>query len=495
MIEHLDRLDDLGAVLCGRAAEAGAYLIWRAQARSVSRIVIRDGRTGGATASSSIGHGVQVIGASGFAALGSRDDLRPEAALDVLRRTVAAANRAAAPGTRAVSVPRLEVTRARRIPRQVDEFSPIDLGSIGSRLVELEREIHSRVDRTRLQISFRAELDAWRIQRSDGAVALFAMPRCSLGVRATATGPTSQHAISAQVFGTSPRLVTDETVCSLFLRRAEQAAKLAGELPDAPRHPSGSFPIVIDYALAKGLAHEAFGHAAEADGFRSSVLARGGRFRCGERVGNDRVRVIDEPIENDHAWQPFSANAVPRRRATIVDRGHLHEGLADIWSAESGGVPITGAARAESFRNAPLPRMSNIRIEIDEPRPAPGRFEDYGPKEVRTLLGDAGILDRHPRVVFLSGYTGGQVNPVTGDFVFNCKAIYGIEAERLTLYRPAIFSGSMFGALGAIREAFGPLQLDALGYCGKSGQSVPSSGGSHYFLFLEPEPSVRLGGD
>ncbi len=52
----------------------------------------------------------------------------------------------------------------------------------------------------------------------------------------------------------------------------------------------------------------------------------------------------------------------------------------------------------------------------------------------------------------------------------------------------------MFGALHSVREAFGPLQLDALGYCGKWGQSVPSSGGSHYFLVLDPHPGVRLGG-
>jgi TldD protein len=62
------------------------------------------------------------------------------------------------------------------------------------------------------------------------------------------------------------------------------------------------------------------------------------------------------------------------------------------------------------------------------------------------------------------------------------------------LHRPAIFSGSMLGALGAIREAFGPLMLDAIGTCGKWGQSVPSSGGSHYFLVLDPDPSFRLGG-
>jgi TldD protein len=265
-------------------------------------------------------------------------------------------------------------------------------------------------------------------------------------------------------------------------------------LPDAPAHAAGSFPLVIDYALAKGLAHEAFGHASEADGFRSSILARGGRFRTGDLVGASHVSIIDEPQAKDHAWQPYSASGGKRLRATIVDHGRLADALTDPWSQAASGVRLTNADRAESFRVAPLPRMTNIRIEVDHPLPAPGRFEDYGPEEVRALLSDAGVLRRHPRVVFLSGYSGGQVNPTTGDFVFNCKAIYTLTDAGVALHKPAIFSGSMFGALGAIREAFGPLLLDAIGTCGKWGQSVPSSGGSHYFLVLDPDPSVRLGG-
>jgi TldD protein len=138
--------------------------------------------------------------------------------------------------------------------------------------------------------------------------------------------------------------------------------------------------------------------------------------------------------------------------------------------------------------------MSNIRIETDSPLAAPGPFEDYGPEAVRDLLAAAGIFERHPRVAYLSGYTGGQVNAATGDFVFQCQAIYALTPSGIALHKPAIFSGSMFGALQSVREAFGPLRLDAIGYCGKWGQSVPSSGGSHYFLFLEPHPTVRLGG-
>jgi TldD protein len=113
---------------------------------------------------------------------------------------------------------------------------------------------------------------------------------------------------------------------------------------------------------------------------------------------------------------------------------------------------------------------------------------------VRALLAGAGVFRRHSKVVYLSGYTGGQVNTAGGDFVFQCKAIYDLDERGVTLYKPAIFSGSMFGALQSVREAFGPLLLDAVGYCGKWGQQVPSSGGSHYFLVLEPHASVGLGG-
>jgi TldD protein len=304
----------------------------------------------------------------------------------------------------------------------------------------------------------------------------------------------ARHTVGASVASPSPALLDDPATVATFLRRAEASARLAAALPDAASHPAGSFPLVIDYALAKGLAHEAFGHAAEADGFRSSVLAKDGRFRSGDTVGASHVSIVDEPVAGDHAWQPFSASGLVRRRATIVDHGRLGEALTDPWSASAAGTPLTSADRAESFRSAPLPRMTNIRIELDEPLPAPGSFEDYGPAELRDLLAGAGVLARHPRVVFLSGYSGGQVNPATGDFVFNCKAIYVLSGRGATLHKPAIFSGSMFGALRAIREGFGPLLLDAIGTCGKWGQSVPSSGGSHHFLVLDPDENVRLGG-
>jgi TldD protein len=494
MSSPLAKVDSLGEEIGRRARGAGVLAIFRTQDRSVYRVLVREGRPESTSAVSSSGYGIQVVNDDGYTALGGRDDLRQEPALALFERVVDVAGRGATLGLERVEVPDLPVVRGSRLEAATDAWNGIDLAEVSRRLVELETAIRERVDGVALQVGYRAEIDGWRVFRSDGTDVWSAVPRCSLSARATSTGDRARHGVSAVAFSTSPGLYRDESTIELFLNRAVAAARLARDLPEAPAHPAGSFPLVIDYALAKGLAHEAFGHASEADSYRSSILAREGRFRAGEKVGADHVSIVDEPIEGDHAWQPFSANGLVRERAQVVDHGALTDGLSDPWSASLGGVRLTGAGRAESFHHAPQPRMSNIRIETDDPLPAPGEFEAYGPHEVRDLLAGAGLFRRHPKVVFLSGYSGGQVNTATGDFVFHCKAIYDLTADGVTFFKPAIFSGSMFGALRSVRESFGPLKLDAIGYCGKWGQSVPSSGGSHYFLVLEPDETVRLGG-
>ena len=492
-VTELESLTGLARAVTDRARADGALVVWRAQVRRIARVFVKAGTVEEVTTSTGSGHGIHAVTDDGHTALGSRDDFLPEPAMELLGRTIAAAKGAAALGVTPCAFQPGEPLVARSIPDGLEAFDRIDLAAAARRLIELERELAADARGVVLTLAYVTDLDVWRIARSDGADTLFAIPRCVLRMSASSAGD-ARHTVGASIAQPSPNLLDDPGAIATFLKRARSAASLARVLPDAPTHPAGSFPLVIDYALAKGLAHEAFGHASEADGFRSSVLATGGKFRAGETVGAPHVSIVDEPVMGDYAWQPFSASGARRERATIVDHGRLCDALTDPWSAEASGVRLTGADRAESFRSAPLPRMTNIRVEVDEPLPAPGAFEDYGPEEVRDLLAGAGVLARHPEVVYLSGYAGGQVNPPTGDFVFNCKAIYVLSERGVALHKPAIFSGSMFGALHAIREGFGPLLLDAIGTCGKWGQSVPSSGGSHYFLALDPNERVRLGG-
>lgn len=492
-MRELDALDALASELTGAARARGAFLVWRAQASRAARVLVRAGRVEEAVVSASSGQGLHAIFENGRSAFGSRDDLQDEPARTLLDRTLAAAGAAAALGVPEASFEPAAPVVARDVPDGLGAFDRIDLPRATERLIELERAIEAACPGVTVTLAYQAVADGWRIARSDGADVRFAVPRCTMRASISSSGD-ARHTVGAALASPAPAMFDDPRSVDAFLKRAHEAARLAKALPSAPPHPAGSFPLVIDYALAKGLAHEAFGHASEADGFRSSVLARDGRFRSGEIVGPSHVSIVDEPVRGDFAWQPFSATGSPRLRATIVDHGRLDDALTDPWSARAAGTRLTSADRAESFRSAPLPRMTNIRIELDQPLPAPGEFEDYTPERVRDLLSDAGVLRRYPRVAFLSGYSGGQVNPPTGDFVFNCKAIYALTDGGVTLHKPAIFSGSMFGALQAIREGFGPLKLDAIGSCGKWGQNVPSSGGSHYFLVLDPTDGVRLGG-
>ena len=494
MIEILDGLDGLAADLAARASADGLRLVWRAQTTASRHVVVREGRLESCGSTRTAGHGIQLVTPEGRTALASRDDLEISPAQELYRRVSAIVARGDELGLHRTRPGGWEVTRGREVPLGEEGFDAIDLAHVGRRLLALERTLEATVPGVTFTVNYGATLDAWRVVREDGTDVLWAVPRCTLGVLATAGGAGNRNGMTASLFRADPGLIDDPEAVDVWMARAVRAARTAVALTDASPHPAGSFPLVIDYALAKGLAHEAFGHASEADGFRSSILARDGVFRSGEIVGASHVSIVDEPVPGDHAWQPFSANGLPRRRVTLVDHGELRQALSDPWSVDATGGWMSGAARSESYRHAPQPRMTNIRIETDAPLPAPGRFEDYGPEEVRQLLADAGVLARHPRVVYLSGYSGGQVNTTSGDFVFQCKAIYTLGADGIGLHRPAIFSGSMFGALQSVREAFGPLKLDATGMCGKWGQRVPSSGGSHYFLVLDEHPAVRLGG-
>ena len=179
----------------------------------------------------------------------------------------------------------------------------------------------------------------------------------------------------------------------------------------------------------------------------------------------------------------------------IVDGGgRLRAGLADLFSAADAGVEVTGAGRVESCHHLPLARMTNIRIELDDFIAVDEDFEDITPEKLYQILIENELIQEDEEVLYLTGFQGGQVNPAFGNFVFNCSGIYKLGPEPI-LYRPAIFSGGILTALKSVRAGIGPLKIDAMGTCGKMMQGVPSSGGSHYFLLLDRNPEITIGGE
>lgn len=483
--------------LLAEAEGEDVYAILRLEKRRDRSAVVEGKRVDGVGASYSGGLGIQVFTQSGHNGFAAVDDPNLERGLTALRRAAGAARAAEASELMAsTSVFGLTAHRGNVDPETPYAFDDVDVGEMKAATLSFAEELVGEIGEVMARTAFGISLSRWRIARSDGTDVSFSIPRSHFGVSLVARRGSEAARTQASTTGMSYEPLLKKNLRGSLKDRAVRAAGLALEILAAPYYPAGSYPILIDYALAKGLAHEAFGHAAESDGLDSSILGDGGRFRSGERFGGENVSIIDESLPGDNAFQPFSTNGVPRRKTVILRNGVLGEALADIHTAASAGTAVTGAGRQASFAALPLPRMSNIRMEVSDAWPVPeGRdAHDWTPEEIRDLLVASGDLAAGGRVVFLSGYRGGQVNPALGDFVFNSAALYELTPESVTLHKPGIFSGRIEAALHSVVRGYGPLRLDAAGTCGKAGQGVPSSGGSHHFVLIDENPEIRIGG-
>lgn len=489
----LNQHTDLLAHLLDTADQAGIYVIARLQRVTSRGVSVTNGRTEGVASGLSQGIGMHVFDRDGHTAFAATDALTIANVETALHAAIAGLRAAAAAGLeRNPAIWDVEPTLAVDIPATPYAIDDLDLAAVQALVEADNREIMSWGAELKVRSSFSIDREEWRIVRSDGTDVSYLLPHGYAAHSITAQRDGSVHTVGSSLSRTGYEVLREER--ALTLRRARTAAETAQRLTGAPRYPAGSYPIVMDYAMAKGLAHEAFGHAAETDGIRTSILGRDGVFRRGERMAAEIVTIVDEPIAGDHAYQPFSPNGIRRTPATILQHGVLHDALADLFSASAAGTRVIDAGRVQSYGAVPVPRMTNIRIELPSAHPLDGDFESQTPESVRSALINAGLLRAGQPVIYLAGYKGGQVSPAQGDFVFNCAALWELSVEGARLFQPAIFSGNTGAALQAIAAGFGPLQLDAMGFCGKAGQSVPSSGGSHYFLYLEATPAVTIGG-
>lgn len=259
--------------------------------------------------------------------------------------------------------------------------------------------------------------------------------------------------------------------------------------------PVGHYNVILDAGMAKGLAHEAFGHACESDlALDGSALTREGRYRVGEEVAPRGVNIVDFPMPGDWADQPFSANGFVRQSVAIVEDGRLQRSLADIFSGPAIGLAPTGSERVERYDCIPIPRMSNIRLEVANALPWDREYGQVEADELFRFLIDRELIDAEETWLYLEGFRGGQVNTMSGDYVFNCTAIHKLEGGRVTTHPPAIFSGQILKTLASIRSAVGPFELMRQGMCGKDSQRVPSSGGGHLFTLFNACEGVTIGG-
>ena len=245
---------------------------------------------------------------------------------------------------------------------------------------------------------------------------------------------------------------------------ARKAAERAVRGLTARRIGGGRMPVVLSSEAGGTMVHEAIGHGLEAD------LARRGmsvyRDSLGKPVASPLVSIVDDAtVPGRRGSFGIDDEGTPGQRTVLVEGGILKGFLYDRLLAMKEEVRSTGNGRRESYRHKPIPRMTNTII-------LPGRTP---PEE---------ILRSVPGGLFVRKMGGGQVNPVTGDFMFEVAEGYRIEnGRRGEPVRGATITGNGPEALSMIDMVGSDLGF-GLGTCGKEGQGVPVG---------DAQPTLRFG--
>jgi len=236
-------------------------------------------------------------------------------------------------------------------------------------------------------------------------------------------------------------------------RIAERAARKALTLLDADPAPAGSMPVVVGGGFGGVLFHEMTGHGLEVDHVHqgASVYQR----LLGEVVAEPLVNAFDDGLLPG-AWgtDGIDDEGTPAQKTQVIEEGRITSFLYDRLRAEHDGAELTANGRRGSFRDLPIPRMTNTYI-------APG---DADPEE---------IISEVKRGFYAVSFAGGQVEPASGDFVFGVSEGYLIEDGKVTKpCRGATLIGNCLDALAAIDAVGSDFEMKS-GTCGKAGQWVP----------------------
>lgn len=144
--------------------------------------------------------------------------------------------------------------------------------------------------------------------------------------------------------------------------------------------------------------HEAVGHGLEADLACNGLSVYQGKI--GKKVAAEMVTVLDDgTMAGMRGSYAYDDEGTPSSSTKLIENGILKSYLVDRLSALKFDLSPTGNGRRESFRFRPIVRMTNTYV-------ARGKHDP------------ASILADTSHGVFVRAMGGGQVNTVTGDFVF-----------------------------------------------------------------------------
>jgi TldD protein len=266
-------------------------------------------------------------------------------------------------------------------------------------------------------------------------------------------------------FGMGGRYLYDRLFDEASWNRAiDEALKQALVNLESVAAPAGETTVLLGPGWPGILLHEAIGHGLEGDFNRKGTSAFSGRI--GERVAAPGVTVVDDgSIPDRRGSLSIDDEGTPTGETVLIEDGILRGYMQDRLNARLMGVPATGNGRRESYAHAPMPRMTNTFMKNGRDDPAE-------------------LLSRVKKGIFAKSFGGGQVDIVSGKFVFSCTEAYLIENGRIGApIKGATLIGDGPSVLTKVSGIGNDFALDeGVGVCGKGGQSVPAGVGQPTLL-------------
>jgi TldD protein len=232
-----------------------------------------------------------------------------------------------------------------------------------------------------------------------------------------------------------------------------EAATMAITMLDAKPAPSGPMAVVISNGTGGVLFHEACGHSLEADAIYKHASVFEGKM--GGKVANPIVTAFDDAtLTNRWGSFDYDDDGVRAQRTPLIEEGVLNGFINDRKRAMRDATAPTGNGRRQSYRHVPIPRMTNTFINVGDAKP-------------EEIIADTALG------VYARKLGGGEVNPVTGDFIFSIAEGYMIRDGKMAEpVKGATLVGNGPRVLQDIDAIADDLDFDT-GMCGKDGQSVP----------------------
>ncbi|MDE2042857.1 MAG: metalloprotease TldD, partial [Alphaproteobacteria bacterium] len=300
------------------------------------------------------------------------------------------------------------------------------------------------------------------IIRADGTRATDIRPQVRLGVNIVVEANGRRE---SGHYGCGGRYLYDRVMTPESWQRAiDEALKQALVNLESVAAPAGEMQVLVGPGWPGVLLHEAVGHGLEGDFNRKGTSAFSGRI--GARVAAPGVTVVDDgSIPERRGSLTIDDEGTPTEETVLIEDGILKAYMQDRLNARLMGVAPTGNGRRESYAHAPMPRMTNTFMKAGKDDPA-------------------ALLGRMKNGIFAKSFGGGQVDIVSGKFVFSCTEAYKVENGRLGApIKGATLIGDGPSVLTKVIGIGNDFAFDeGVGVCGKAGQSVPAGVGQPSLL-------------